>query len=148
MGRRLQASVDYTNQWGIKTVREAVNIKAGESKIIDSLQFELYQRTNQNSSNGFHIGAEKAMTERLSVGSGFVSIGRNYGDLNNDAFFHGKRFYVEAKVKITRELSISSLLNRAVANDYAVPNRTHFHLACNYDLLGAIARTGLFGGKR
>jgi len=38
-------------------------------------------------------------------------------------------------------------VNRAVLNDYAVPNLTHFHIGINYDLLGAIARTGLFEKK-
>ena len=147
IGRRTSASVDYTNQWGIKTMREGAHFQVPEWKVLDGLQFDLYQRTNGIRANGFHLGGEKAVTRRFSMSGGYVSIDRYQLDLNNDAFFHGKRVYASAKLQVTKSLSVSTLVNRAAGNNYAVPNRTHFNLACNYDLLSALEKTGLVGDK-
>jgi hypothetical protein len=147
-GKRFSSSADYTNQWGSKTVRQAVHIGVAESRIFDAVQFDLYERTNGTRANGFNFGVEKSVVRRISLSGGFTAIDKNYGDLNDDAFFHGDRVYAGANVRVSKSFCVFSLVNRAVDNNYAVPNLTHFHVGINYDLLGAIARTGLFGGKQ
>ena len=139
---RVSASMDYTNQWGIKTLRESIRLGVKESRVLDVVQFDSYQRTNRDRKTGFNFGLEKDLTRRLSLVGGYAAIDRNYGDLNDDAFFHGNRVYAGAQIHITPDFAVSALINRTAGEDYAVPNRTHFHLAFNYDLLRAFKRAG------
>jgi hypothetical protein len=45
---------------------------------------------------------------------------------------------------LSPELSVSTLYNRAVANNYAVNNRTLLSIAFHYDLLKALRRSVVF----
>jgi hypothetical protein len=148
LSKRVSASLDYTNQWGAKTMRESAHVTLGETHVFDAVQLDFYQRTNGDRKKGFHVGLEKAITSRVSLVGGYAAIDQNYGDLNDDAFFHGKRAYLGGTVRVTKSFSVFSLYNRATGNDYAIPNRTHFHVGFNYDLLHAIAKTGMFNARR
>jgi hypothetical protein len=141
---RAVISADYTFQSGVDTMREAVQVKTKELRVIDSLRFETYQRMDVNPDNGFAVGGEKTLFNRLNLGGGYAQIDRNYGNFNDDAFFNGKRVYMTTTYQITPVFSVSTLWNRAIANDFDVTKRTHFHVAFSYNLLKSLQRARLY----
>lgn len=77
LGSRLTASVDYTNQWGSKTLRGVVHLAVPDARFIDAVQVDFYQRTNGDRANGFNLGLAKAISKRISVTGGFTAIDQN-----------------------------------------------------------------------
>ncbi|HWQ31690.1 MAG TPA: hypothetical protein VNQ79_02310, partial [Blastocatellia bacterium] len=77
--RRAAVSVDYTFVAGAETMREAVKLNTPELRVIDSVRFENYQRTDMNPAYGFSLAGEKMLRERLPLGGGFAATDRNYG---------------------------------------------------------------------
>ena len=148
VGQRIKLSADYTNQWGIKTIREAMWFDTRGSKVLSAVQVDFFQRTILRRSSGFNLGGEKAVTRRTTFSGGFAAIDRDYGDLNDNAFFHGNRAYAAVRLRVTQTLTVSALLTRAVGSSDLNPNRTHFNVALQYDLLGPLGRMGFFGGRR
>ena len=134
LGHYVQVSTDYTNHAGLRTLREAITVKP--SRFVQKLQFEMYQRFD-DAAAGLHLSGSRNLTSRLAIEGGFMSIDKNYGHLNNDAFFSGNRVYVGPALKIARGLSFFALLHHAVATDYSVPNRTFAHAGFRYDVLDA-----------
>jgi hypothetical protein len=89
-------SGEYTWQTGIDTLREAVVVRAKESRIVDSVRFEAYERLNAaifagvaqspigpiaplslQGASGFAVAAEKKVGN-LSGDIGYASIDKNY----------------------------------------------------------------------
>jgi hypothetical protein len=120
-GNRLNSSVDYTYDKGTDIVREAIQIKAPELKVLDAARFELYQRVNDTALQGeifrSHQGAavtlSKTFQKRFQLDGGYVSVDRDYGvltgsrllavagfSMNGDAFLTGNRVFARANWKI------------------------------------------------
>ncbi|HKX30093.1 MAG TPA: hypothetical protein VJ302_20560 [Blastocatellia bacterium] len=144
IGNRAAVSGEYTFQEGRETLRQAIRIKTPELRFLDTVRFENYQRTDVQAAYGFALAGEKKLFHRLTLGGGITQVDRNFGPFNDDAFFDGRRFFVSSELEVSPEFSFSLLYNRAVANNYDVGNRTHFHIAVHYDLLRSLKRTGIF----
>jgi len=98
-------------------------------------RLEYYYRANFTSASGFNAGAEKALSQRITIGGGYLSVDRNFGPLNADAFWDGRKAYVSGGIKLGRGVALSGLYNRAVGNHYR-PTMTSFVTAgIQYDLL-------------
>jgi hypothetical protein len=134
-GGRVEVSADFTNHAGVRTLREALIVQP--SRVFERVQIDTYQRLD-NSAAGLHVSGARKLTGFLSMEGGFLSIDKNYGMLNNDAFFSGNRVYVGPSIKIARGLSFFTLLHRTVATDYAVGNRTFAHAGFRYNVLDAL----------
>lgn len=135
---RAAASADYTVIAGARTFREAVRIDVPEFRIADRIQADVYERTNRTAAIGGNISAAKRISSRLDAITGYAAIDRNYGDLNDDAFFHGRRLYVAANVHLGRGFAVSPMFDHGVGNSYDLPNNVHFHVAFTSDLLAAL----------
>jgi hypothetical protein len=143
-GKRAVASLDYTFQSGIETLREAVKVASKETRVFDSVRFEVYQRMDFKPDYGFAVAGDKNLSKRFTVGGGYAQIDRNYGGLNGDRYNKGKRLFANASFNISPEFSVSAFATRSVANDFAVGNRTRVDLIFTYNLLGTLKRTKLF----
>lgn len=138
---RTTASSDYTVVAGARTFREAVRVDVPEFRIADRIQADVYERTNRTAAAGGNISATKRLNRTLDAVAGYAAIDRNYGDLNDDAFFHGRRLYVAANVHLGRGFAVSPMLDHGVGNSYDLPNNSHFHVEFTYDLLAALKDT-------
>jgi hypothetical protein len=114
-GKRLSTSVSYDWMAGINTVREAANAAVPESKAVDNVRFELYQRTNRayllddsfKAGNGWSLTANKTLFRKhWRIEGGYADIDRYNGvysgnaiavfagfSLNGDSYQIGKRFF-------------------------------------------------------
>lgn len=140
LSKRFTASADYTAVAGAKTIREAVTGKVPELRVVDHFTVDLYERTNHTAAAGGNVSISKSVTKVFSLTAGYAAIDRNYGDLNDDAFFHGRRAYLAATLHLPYGFAISPMFDHGVGNNYQLPNNTHFHLAFTYDLLQSLKR--------
>jgi hypothetical protein len=143
-GRRAAASTDYTRETSRTTWRQAVNVKVRESRVVDSVVIELYQRTNVDPDEGFAVTLEKVLTRHVSLNGGYASVDPRYGPLNADRFSIGNRGFVMATVNMSPGLSASFFVTRAVGRNGALPQRTLSNTVVTYNLLPALRRAGLF----
>jgi hypothetical protein len=142
---RVDASVDYTFQDGSDTMREAVSLNVKESKIIDTLRVEAYQRIGDNvltdsfsgkrtfeAGSGFYVQGEKTIAKKLTLTGGYANIDRGYSiyghysipslyyhgfAMNGDQVGLGQRLISKANYKLTDDLGISMLYTHAFGND-------------------------------
>ncbi|MBV9266069.1 MAG: hypothetical protein JO061_07870 [Acidobacteriaceae bacterium] len=132
---RVTGSADYTVVAGERTLREAAHVNLPQWKVMDNVQFDMYERTNHTAAAGGHLGVGKKLNKTVEVRGGYASIDRNYGDLNDDAFFHGRRVYMASTIHLGRGFAVTPMYDHAAGNSYVLPNDTHFHLAFTYDFL-------------
>ncbi len=142
LGTRASVSVDWTGVDGVETWRQGVRIAARETRVIDALRLELYQRTTGTRAQGFAVTAERILPRKLSLAGGYASIDRDYGGLNGDRFNRGNRVFIDAKLPLVHDLSLNVFYGRAVGTDYAVPNKHRFDLVLGYNALKALQRAG------
>ena len=109
---------------------------------IDSIRFENYQRTEGTKGYGFSVSAERAVHKRVVLAGGFADIDENNGTLSGDRYFRGKRFFVEPKITILPELTLSVFYTEAFGNDFAVVNKTRFDAVLSYNVLKALQKVG------
>ena len=143
IGKRAVVSADYTFHSGAETLRQAVKLNTPELRVIDSVRFENYQRTDVKPDYGFAVTGEKTLFKRLNVSGGYARIDPNYGGLNFDRFNTGKRVYVTGTYAISPEFSVSTFATRAVDNKVAIANHNRFDLVFSYNLLRSLQRLGV-----
>jgi hypothetical protein len=143
-GKRAGLSVDYTLERGRRTWRQAVNIKIPETRFLDSITFENYERQNRTAAYGFAITAEKALTKHLSLNSGYARIDPQYGPLNADRFNIGRRVFVMATYVFSPEFTASFFITRAVGSNGPLPQRTLSNTVFTYNVVPSLKRTGVF----
>jgi hypothetical protein len=143
-GTRAGVSVDFTSVDSARTWRAAANVNTRELRVVDSVLFENYKRTNRNPAYGFALTANKALTRKLSVNWGYARIDPFYGGLNSDRFHIGKRLFAGAAYALSSRFTASAFLTRAVGNEVALPQRTLSNLIFAYNALPDLRRTGLF----
>lgn len=144
IGNRAVVSGDYSSQWGIVTLRQAVEFKIPELRLLDSVRYENYQRVEGDEAFGFAIQGEKKARRWLALGGGFADIDGSYGGLNGDRFGRGKRVFASAKIDLIPSLSAEVFIQQAVANRYTISNDFRLDMLLTYDLLPAFRQLGLF----
>ena len=152
-------------------MREAVLFNVKNTKVLDSIRVEAYQRIGDKviqgktykGANGFYVAAEKTLFNRLTLHGGVANIDRFYTvygatdtptldwfgfAINGDQTGLGKRGVFKADYKLTRDLSISTLYSQTFANKAEDMryywNKTHFNIAVTYDILEGAKRLGWF----
>ncbi len=107
---RIGVSGEYTWQVGTDTLREAAQVKTGESMAVDKVRVELYQRLNTISfagtahspigpispisvgrGAGFAVAAERKLG-KLSGDFGFASVDKDYSVYDGSRFIHAVGF--------------------------------------------------------
>jgi hypothetical protein len=145
LGTRAAVSADYTVEIDRKTWRQAINIKTKELRVVDSIVFEHYQRTNSTPANGFAITFEKALSKKVSLNQfGYARIDPGYGPLNADRFNVGNRAFAMITYAISPQFTASFFITTAVGANAALPQRTLSNTVITYNALPALRRTGLF----
>jgi hypothetical protein len=145
INQRAAVSADYTFQWGRDTLHQAIRLSLPELRVLDTIRFENYQRTDPNPAYGFALYGEKTVAKRLTLGGGSGQIDPRYGSgLNSDPFDIGKRLFLSGSFQISPEFSVSGFVGPAVANGVPLPQRNRIHLVFSYELLKTLQRTGLF----
>lgn len=140
IGPRLTTSVEFANHAGVKTLREAILFEIPGMVVADTLRMELYQRVTGSGAAGVNVSLAKSIGRRAAVEGGYAAIDREYGDLNSDAFFHGKRLYIGPRIGIAPGVTLSAFLNHTLRNHYAVRNRRHLEIGIGYDFLSLARR--------
>jgi len=100
LNKRVGVSADYTWLIGTDTVREAALVDTKESKIVDNVRVESYQRLNTISLQGLPIGggsgiavtADKKFGKLWNGDAGFASIDEDYTVYGNSRYFHSSGF--------------------------------------------------------
>jgi hypothetical protein len=144
IGARAGVSLDFTSVGGARTWRAATNVTTRELRVLDSVLFENYRRTNNNPAYGFALTANKAATRRVGLSGGYASIDPLYGGLNSDRFHIGNRVFFMTTYTFSPRFTASAFITRAVGNDVAIPQRTLSNLIFSYNALPDLRRTGWF----
>jgi hypothetical protein len=126
-GSRFKGSADFTWLTGTRTMREAGLVKIPETKALDSVRVELYQRLNDvylpgiltKAASGWSFTASKTFAKRYTVEAGYASVDDDYGvysgdgvlvasafGLNGDSYQVGKRFFTKADIKLAPYASL------------------------------------------
>jgi hypothetical protein len=142
-GARVATSADYTFQAGMETLRQAVKLDLHETRLIDSLRFEDYERLDVHPAYGFALVGERRVTKRLTLTGGYAQIDRFYGSLNADRFNFGHRVFMLGSYALTPEFTVSTYYGRAVGRNYAQSNRDRFEVLFSYDIVKGLKRAGV-----
>ncbi len=143
LAKWLAVSGDYTRLEGVGTLRAAVTARTPQARIVDLLRYEEYRRLGATGAYGFAAYAEKLLVKRMTVSGGYADIDAGYGGLNGDRYNRGRRFFGQATMKLTADLSASFFVTRARREAYLVSNRTRFDVVVAYNAVGPIQRAGL-----
>jgi hypothetical protein len=139
VGKRFDFSGDYTWQYA-HSLREAALIRVPETKALDSVRAEAYQRLNAttelghlwHSGNGYAITAEKSFNKRVKLQAGWADIDYDYSGtignplaayigfaLNGDSMGEGRRFFIKPSVQLTPYLNAFGFYTHTV--DFTPP---------------------------
>jgi hypothetical protein len=138
-GKRVDASFDYTWQNAANTLHEDALVNVRESKVVDSVRVEYYQRLNgiyfpapathiptffRHGGNGYAVTLAKKI-KRGSMEAGFDSYDLQSGAttqvgvlgvmamaINGDSYGEGKRYFARPVIQLTPALSIQGFLTR------------------------------------
>ncbi len=142
VNKHVSFSADYTFESGRDTLHQAVKFKLPESHVIDTLLFENYERVDPDRGYGLNLYGEKLLKKKVTIGGGFARIDRPM--LNGDRFPPGKRMYINAAVKLTRELTLSSILIEGVGKmPSPISVRRRFEIIFSYNILETLHRLKL-----
>ena len=142
MNKHVSFSADYTFESGRDTLHQAVKLKIPESHILDTVLFENYQRVDPDRGYGMNLYGEKLIKKKVTIGGGFARVDRPM--LNGDRFPPGKRMYINAAVKLTRELTLSSILIEGVGKLPSPASvRTRFEIIFSYNILETLHKLKL-----
>lgn len=161
-GKRVDTSFDYTWQIKSNTLREAALVDVHESRAVDTVRVELYQRLNaihgfpeypsaaSPAGNGYAFTLDKKIDKRVSMEAGWASIDMNAGVLtqelisaniglavNGDQYGLGNRFFVRPTIKLTPYLEASGYYTKQFANTsvYAIIwDQQAFNAGLNFDM--------------
>jgi len=144
IGKRAAVSTDYTHEAGRTTWRQGIRLKMHESRVIDSVILEAYERTEGDPHRGFAITIDKTLTQSLSMNGGYASIDPNYGPLNADRFNIGNRAFIMTTYTFSPQLLASFFITTAVGNNGALPQKTLSNAVVTYNVVPLLKRSGLF----
>ena len=166
VGKRLNTSFDYTFQNASHTLREAAEVKIPETRILDSVRFETYERLNQISfsevqdfvpgAKGYAVTLDKKIKhDRFSIEGGYAHIDPHQGVLtqsessatlcmavNGDSYGLGNRYFVRPTIKLTSSLDATGFYTHQIGTfsvpDQIVWNRQALNAGLVFDLKKAI----------
>ncbi|MBS1807358.1 MAG: hypothetical protein JST84_04095 [Acidobacteria bacterium] len=145
LGKRAAMSFDYTFVSGAETLRQALKINAKETRIVDAVRFENYQRVDVNRAYGFALLGEKAVTKKLSVTYGYTQIDRAYGNVNADKVFTGKHLYLLGSYALTPTLTFQLYHGHLLEKpSVMLPVRTRTEIVLRYNFLKTLQEHGWF----
>lgn len=137
-GKRVNTSFDYTFQDKSNTFRQAAEVDVHESRVLDSVRVETYERANAISfkqvvdfapgGKGYAFTlTKKKVTHRLSVDGGFAHIDPHQGVLtqsetsatfcmgvNGDSYGLGSRWFVRPSIRLTPYLAVMGFYTHQV----------------------------------
>jgi hypothetical protein len=143
-GTRASASLDWTTADHQDTFHEAIRIGIRESRIVDGVRLEFYERVTGVTGKGFAISVDRALTKTFAMSGGYATVDRA-AVLNGDRFLRGRRGFVEGRCALTPEITLSAFFTRAFHNDFPVaPNRTRLDLVFTYNVLRGLQRGGVW----
>lgn len=143
VNKHVSFSADYTFDSDTHMLRQAVKLTVPESKVVDTLRFENYQRLDPNPGYGFALTGEKKISSKINMVGGISDI--NHTFLNGDRYPRGTRVYFHTAYKITPELSVGPVIIQAIGplDSPGLP-RTRFEFIASYNVLGALRRYRIF----
>ncbi len=143
-GARTSASMDWTTADHQDTFHEAIRIGVKESRVVDGVRLEFYERVTGVTGKGFAVSVDRALTRTFSMSGGYATVDRAHV-LNGDRFLRGRRCFVEGRYALTPEITLSTFFTRAFHNDFAVaPNRTRLDVVVTYNVLKGLQRGGVW----
>lgn len=142
-GSRASASADWTAAGPDDTFHEAIRIGVKESRVVDGVRLEFYERVTGVTGKGFAVSVDRAVTRTFSMSGGYATIDRAH-IFNADRFMRGRRGFVEGRYALTPELTLSTFFTRAFHNHFAVPNRTRLDVVVTYNVLKGLQRGGVW----
>jgi hypothetical protein len=136
-GSRFDTSADYTFDKGTHTLRQAVFVKIPETKALDSVRLELYQRLNDlvisgntfHAHQGFALTASKTFYRKFQLDGGAAHIDYDYGvltgnrflatigfSMNGDSYLTGTRAFTRANYKAARGITFYGYFTHLIAD--------------------------------
>ena len=140
LNRRVGFSADYTSLIGTNTLRQAALVGTKESKFVDSVRVETYQRLNTITlqglpiagGSGFAVTADKQIGKRFNIDGGFASVDEGYTVYGNSRYLHssgftlngdtyglGNRPFTHASLKIAPGVTAFGFYTHAVGSGVA-----------------------------
>lgn len=141
IGKRADFSADYTFESGTDTLHQAIKLKVPETKLLDTVLFENYQRVSGNKGYGFNLFGEKKVSKKFSLNGGFAHLDRR--TLQGDRFPAGNSVYSTAAFKLNNELTLSTFIIRGLGSAVDVRPRTRFEFIVGYNVLDLLRRKKL-----
>jgi hypothetical protein len=142
LNKRISLSGDYTFESGMDTLRQAVLIKASETRLFDSILFENYERLDPNAGYGFNLQGDKKIGKRLTLTGGVIRIDRSI--LNGDKFPRGNRLHLTGVYNLSREFSITAWIVEGIGPIPGNIPRTRIDVILNYNILQTLRRAHIF----
>ncbi len=161
LGRRLDASVDYTWHIGTDTMREALLARVPESKFLDKARVELYQRTNAVTfqgatyagGDGFAITGTKTLFRKFMLEGGYADVDRMYPvyrgsrvgtvtglGMNADTFLTGDHLFARANMKINPYVTFFGFYSHDVSTPFYTDNRQAVNAGFDVDFKELLSR--------
>lgn len=138
VNKRVAFSADYTFDSGSDTLRQAVKIKAPETRVVDMVGFENYQRFDGPGRYGFNLFGEKKIGKKFTLTGGFARIDGRL--LNGDRYPQGNLLHAQGVYRLTPEFSFSSVIIQGVGPMLPNLSRTRFELIFTYNILETLRR--------
>jgi hypothetical protein len=127
-------SFDYTSRWGRQTLRQALWMRVHESRWVDRVTIETYERVDEQPDFGFHFALGRNLGDILHVAAGVADVDPNYGLINSDAFWYGRRVYVSTSLRLGAGADFFVLLHHGFANSADIPLHRGVQAGLRYDL--------------
>ncbi len=145
-GKRVNASFDYTWQDASNTIREAAEVNLPETRVVDAVRFEAYQRLNQISFRGVQdfvpgakgyavTGTKRRIYHRLDLEGGYAHIDEHQAVLtqsesaatltmgvNGDSYGMGNRYFVRPTIKLTTCLAATGFYTHEIGA-FGIPDQ-------------------------
>jgi len=158
---RVAFSAEYNWLNDTNTLREAAVVKTPETKIVDGVRFEMYQRLNTVNlqglnvagGSGFAVTLQKSVSNRLSGDVGFAAIDKDYSVYFGDRFFHavafalngdqyglGKRPFIHASYKVNPVVTAYGFYTHETGQEINTLNKQGVNAGLTFDLK-ALANT-------
>lgn len=131
----LSVSAEYTAHDGVRTLRQALSLRAPARLGLDLLRLEQYQRVRPDRAYGMALVAEKALTPRLRVGGGYATIDMRYGPWNGDRYNVGDHVFAQVTAPVLGYLSVLGFYGRELHPAITTVNLNRIDLQVTYDAL-------------
>jgi hypothetical protein len=142
LNKRVSFSADYTYESGTDMLRQAVRAKVPETRLLDNVLFENYQRLDPGAGYGFNLQGDKKVFKRLTLTGGFAHIDRPM--LNGDRFPRGNRFHLTGVYTISPEFSLTAWVIEGVGPQPGNAVRTRVNVLFTYNVLQSLRRAHIF----